>query len=41
MIEADLIKSSKITSHTLYDITPIGRETLKLLSESHSRKYKG
>ncbi len=28
MIEADLIKSSKITSHTLYDITPIGRETL-------------
>lgn len=28
MIEAALLKSSKITNHTLYDITPTGRETL-------------
>jgi len=28
MIEANLLKSSKITSHTLYDITPTGVETL-------------
>lgn len=29
MIEAGLLKSSKITSHTLYDITTVGRETLE------------
>jgi len=29
MIEASLLKSSKITSHTLYDITSVGKETLE------------
>ena len=29
MIDVQLLKSSKITSHTLYDITPRGRETLE------------
>ena len=29
MIDASILKSSKITSHTLYDITEVGNETLE------------
>lgn len=29
MIDAGIVKSSKITSHTLYDIMPLGNETLE------------
>lgn len=34
MIEANIVKSSKISSHTLYDITPVGIETLEFF-ENH------
>lgn len=32
MIDANIVKSSKISSHTLYDITPVGDETLEFFS---------
>ncbi len=36
MIDSGILKSSKITSHTLYDITPTGDETLEFFQESYT-----